>query len=172
MHANVMHSRAAGAIWTMLSICLIGALPGCAASTRAQMGLTTQARKGVAMWTAREEGRLAEVSRQFLDRRKTLDEAFDADVRRRAQIGEALDAAWVIESRKAYAIGVEALARSESAAIQSAQTAKANAAATDALLAKLQSLQTARLSLETLIPNLIFSQGEILIPQGASDEHP
>lgn len=154
----------------MMLICLVPS--GCASSTRAQMGLTAQARRGVAMWAAREEGRINEVAWQYGDRRRELDGAFDADVQRRAAGGQALDTSWVIESRKAYAVGIEAIARAEAAARQAAETAKANAAATDALLVKLQSLQTARLGLESLIPDLIFPKTDLLFSKGATDEQP
>jgi len=172
MKNDTSHSRPHCAALAMLLVCLLASLTGCASSTRAQMGLATQARKGVAMWATREEGRINEVTRQYTDRRRELDAAFDTDVRQRAATGAAIDAGWVIESRKAYAVGVEALTRAEAAAKQSAQTAKANAADTDALLVKLQSLQTARLGLETFIPALIFPNSDLLLSKGATDEQP
>ena len=172
MNHDMNHFRPPRSALAMLLAFLFVSATGCASSTRAQMGLTNQARKGVAMWAAREEGRIAEVASQHTDRRRELDSAFDADVRQRAATGAAIDAGWVIESRKAYAIGVESLARSESAVKQSAETARANAAATESLLVKLQSLQSARLGLETLIPDFIFPRGDLLLSKGATDEQP
>ncbi len=134
----------------VFAVALFGLLcSGCAAYTRAEVGLAEQARKGVALWAAREEAHASETTRQFTTRRKALDDAFDADVKSRSAAG-AIDSAWVIESRKGYAIGVDAIARAELAARQADETAKANAAATDLALQKLLWLESMRLDLETL----------------------
>src|SRR5580765_2331590 len=86
---------------------------GCSTYTASQMALATQARKGVAIWSARESARDDEVKQAYAARRKTLDQAFDADVR--LQINPSAD--WIIEARKAYAIGVDAINQAQSAAL-------------------------------------------------------
>jgi hypothetical protein len=107
---------------------------GCTTYTTAQLHLTDQARKGVAIWTARESTRDTEVHQTYAAKRKALDDAFDADVR--AHAGQ-LDPAWVIESRRVYATGLTLLNQSESTALANNDAARRDAAATDQALAKL-----------------------------------
>lgn len=128
-----MNSPAAAAA-LLLVACAASA--GCAAYTRAEMDLVTQARRGietVARHDAARDGAAAQLAKL---RRQKLDEAFDADVRERAT-QEALDPDWVIEARRAYAVGIEAYARAQAvddrAALARRQTLDATAAALDRL---------------------------------------
>jgi len=107
---------------------------GCTPYTTAQLHLTDQARKGLAIWTARESTRDAETRTTFAAKRQALDAAFDADVRAHAA---QLEPAWVIESRRAYAAGLTLLNQSESSALANNESARRDAAATDEALAKL-----------------------------------
>jgi len=95
---------------------LLFSLTGCAQWNAAQMGLVTQAQRGIANVEKRSDGR-EEVTQQLAKlRRQRLDDAFDQDVRERP----GLDADWVIEHRKAYCAALDAYARqqqSEEAAI-------------------------------------------------------
>ena len=116
-----------------LFLILLVSLSGCTAYTTAQLHLTEQARKGMAIWTARESARDDTVRQAYTAKRKALDAAFDADVRAQAT----LDPAWVIESRRAYAVARSQLELSESAELASNESARRDAAATDDALARL-----------------------------------
>ncbi|HEY7117734.1 MAG TPA: hypothetical protein VH475_14190 [Tepidisphaeraceae bacterium] len=130
---------------------------GCSSYTAAEIGLVGQARKGVAVWAGRESARDGEVKQSFEVRRKALDEAFDADVKRQAASG--LDADWVIEARKAYAVGLAALAESESAALASNDAARRDAAATDDALAKLALLLSIQSEAESMVDGIFKGFG-------------
>jgi uncharacterized protein YceK len=118
---------------------------GCSTYTASQMALATQARKGIARWSAREAARDDEVKQAWAAKRKALDQAFDADAR--LQTNPSAD--WIIEAREAYAIGLDAIGQSESAALAANYTAKRDAAATDAALTQLQWLFSIQLGVET-----------------------
>jgi hypothetical protein len=116
---------------------------GCSSYTASQAALAQQARKGVAIWASRETARDEEVRRSYDLKRAALDSAFDADARERAGAvgvgsGSALDAEWVIEARRGYAAGLNALAQAQSAALAANEAARRDAAATDAALEKLE----------------------------------
>jgi hypothetical protein len=120
---------------------------GCSSYTASQVRLAEEARKGIAVWSAREATRDDEVKRSFDAKRKALDDAFDADVR---QQGGAIDAAWVIESRRAYAAGLASIEQQQSAALAANAAARRDAAATDNALAKLIWLLSIQSDLETM----------------------
>lgn len=124
---------------------LIVTCTGCSSYTASQMALAGQARKGVAAWAARETARDDEVKQAYAARRKALDQAFDADVRQQTAPG----ADWIIEARKAYAIGLGALGQAQSAALAGNDAARRDAAATDAALAQLQYLMSIQLGIQT-----------------------
>jgi hypothetical protein len=121
---------------------------GCSSYTASEAQLVAQARKGVAVWSAREAARDDEVKLAFDGKRKALDDAFDADARQR---GGALDADWVIESRRAYAAGLASIEQQQSAALAANQAARDDAAATDAALAKLLWLLSIQSNVQTMI---------------------
>jgi hypothetical protein len=123
------------------------ACTGCSSYTASQVRLAEEARKGVAVWSAREASRDEEVKRTFDAKRKALDDAFDADVRQQAG---AIDAQWVIESRRAYAVGLASIEQQQSAAIAANEAAQRDAAATDAALAKLLWLLSIQSDFETM----------------------
>jgi hypothetical protein len=118
---------------------------GCSAYTASQMALATQARKGAAIWMARETARDDEVKQACAAKRAALDQAFDADVRQQANPSPD----WIVEARKAYAIGLGAIAQSESAALAANDAARRDAAAADAALIQLQQLFSIQLGIET-----------------------
>jgi hypothetical protein len=125
---------------------LIVSSTGCSSYTASEMALTTQARKGVAIWTARETARDDEIKQNYSANRKALDEAFDADAH--FQTNPTPD--WIIESRKAYAAGLDALNQSQSTALAANDAAHRDAAATDAALTQLQYLMSIQLGVESL----------------------
>ena len=125
-------------------------LPGCTAYTTAQLHLTDQARKGVAIWTAREAVRDDTVRQAYAARRKALDAAFDADVRAQTT----LDSAWVIESRRAYAVALSQLDQSESTELANNESARRDAAATDDALARLAWLLQIQADAQSSIDNV------------------
>jgi hypothetical protein len=133
-------------------IILILQTSGCTTYTTAQLHLTDQARKGIAIWSARESTRDAEIRETYAARRQSLDAAFDADVR--AHAGQ-LDPAWVIESRRAYAAGLTLLGQSESNALATNDAARRDAAATDEALAKLAWLLQIQSDAESVFPNVL-----------------
>jgi hypothetical protein len=124
-------------------------ITGCTAYTTAQLHLTDQARKGVAIWTARESARDDTVRQTYAARRKALDAAFDADVRAQST----LDPTWVIESRRAYATALTLLDQSESAELSNNESARRDAAATDDALAGLAWLLQIQANAQSIIPN-------------------
>ena len=136
-------------------IILILTSPGCSSYTAAQLRLTEQARKGVAIWSARESARDQDVRQAYAAKRKALDDAFDADARGRAT----LDAAWVIESRRAYVAGLGVLAQSESAALAGNDAARRDATATDEALAKLAWLLSIQADARSLFTDLFTGKG-------------
>jgi hypothetical protein len=121
---------------------------GCAPYTRVQIGLVEQARRGVAMWQQREAERDAAAKAEFDRRRAEMGRAFDEDVRDRAP-GE-ISPDWVIEARKAYAAGLDVIARAESAVISANETARRNADATDQALQKLLWLESIELDMGSI----------------------
>ena len=117
-----------------LILLALPALAGCAPFHDAQMDLTTQARRGielVARSDAQREAAIAELARL---RRQRLDEAFDQEVRER----ELLDAEWVIEARKAYAVALDAYAKAQAADEANAAQRRRNLESIDAALERLQ----------------------------------
>jgi hypothetical protein len=123
-------------------------LAGCAPHTRVQIGLVEQARRGVALWQQREAERESSAKAEFNRRRAELGRAFDDDARERAP-GD-LSADWVIEARKAYAAGLDVIARAESAAMSANETARRNADATDQALQKLLWLESIELDMGSI----------------------
>jgi hypothetical protein len=134
---------------------------GCSSYTASQAALAQQARKGVAIWVSREAAHDEEVRRTYDLKRAALDSAFDADARQRAAAGaagaggsgNALDAEWVIEARRGYAAGLNALAQAQFAALAANEAARRDAAATDAALEKLEWLLSIQSGFETLFVN-------------------
>lgn len=133
--------RRSSIVMSLLLMC-----SGCSTYTASQLALATQARKGVAIWSARETSRDDEVKQAYAAKRAALDQAFDADVRQQANPS----AEWIIEARKAYAIGLGAIGQSESAALAANDAARRDAAATDAALTQLQWLFSVQLNIEAL----------------------
>src|SRR5688500_15727577 len=128
---------------------VLALLAGCAPYTRVQIGLAEQARRGVAMWQQREAERGSVVRAEFAQRRAELARAFDDDVRERPA-GE-LSPQWVIEARKAYAAGLDVIARAESSAVAANETARRNAEATDQALQKLLWLESMELEMGAMV---------------------
>jgi hypothetical protein len=112
---------------------------GCA-DPAAQLHLTEQARKGIGLVAAAQEGWKQSITKLEALRRDRLDEAFDADVREHG----ALSADWVIEHRKAYAIGLD-MAAKEAEGLRAAWNVNAsNLKAVDMALARLAALAEAQ----------------------------
>ena len=89
--------------------------------------------------------------RNVLDRlhameRQRLDEAFDEDVRQHTD----LSADWVIEHRKGYAAGLDALALQQAASVEANAVARRNLDALDQALRRLYWLQSMQLQLTEL----------------------
>jgi hypothetical protein len=122
-------------------------VPGCTTYTRSEIDLAEQARKGLTLVRLAQADHVALAGRMNEAQRKRLDDAFDADVRETAD----LSPEWVVDHRKAYATGIDALAVQHNASSLAAQTAARNVEAIDAALAQLQRLQKARLKLETTL---------------------
>jgi hypothetical protein len=133
-----------------LTLILLLPLTGCTAYTTAQLHLTEQARKGVAIWAARESARDDTVHQSYAAKRKALGAAFDADVRAQPT----LDPAWVIESRRAYAVALSQLDQSESVELASNESARRDAAATDHALARLAWLLQIQADAQSSITNV------------------
>jgi hypothetical protein len=115
---------------------LLLSLNGCA-YLDAQGRLVEQARKGVALAAADQAGHAALIEQLQTLRRKALDEGFDADVRQQTT----LSADWVIEHRRMYGAGLEALNTWHASATAADRAAAANLKAVDAALERLGWLQ-------------------------------
>jgi hypothetical protein len=127
----------------LLAAMLLG---GCSRYTQVEMNLAEQARRGVAI--ARQSAATKDdvVQRYHALQRKQLDDAFDADVRDRAD----LSTDWVIEARRAYATGLDALSTENLAAELSADAERSTLDAADVALQRLKWLQSIRSKWETL----------------------
>jgi hypothetical protein len=119
-------------------------LIGCVPYTKTEIALAEQARKGLTILRAVHADHTALAGRLTELQRKRLDEAFDADVRDARE----LSADWIVEHRKAYSAGVDALNTQKAASTSAASAAARNVDAAEAALAELQRLQNARLRLE------------------------
>ncbi len=116
---------------------------GCTEYQTAQLQLIDQARKGLAAVVegqSQQSGRIDELDR--LGREK-LDQAFERDVLETP----GLTPDWVIAHRKAYAVGLSALAQQHSAARASVQGVTRNLAAVDNALAALRRIKLAEMNL-------------------------
>ena len=107
----------------------------------------TQARRGVERVAVQDDQRDRAVAELARLRREKLDEAFDADVRQRAA-HETLDPDWVVEARRAYAVGIDAYAKAQAASERAAVVRKQNLASINAALDRLQWMQSVRLRLD------------------------
>lgn len=116
---------------------------GCANYTAAKIELVDQVRRGVNVT------RHATAERQQLIERlndvqfQRLDDAFDTDVKQRPT----LDATWVIEHRKAYAIGRDALSNQRHSLRLGQETIESNLDLIDRALVQLQLMHQAELKL-------------------------
>lgn len=129
--------------WISLAVCA-----GCAPFTQAQMDLVEQAQRGVAQMAAADAAREGASATLAKLRRERLDEAFDQDVRERALRNEPIDAEWVIEARRAYAVALEIYAKAHAASEQSAMERRRTLAAIDAALERVRWLQSIQLRLD------------------------
>jgi hypothetical protein len=121
---------------------------GCSSYTATQMRLVEQARKGVAIWQTRETAKDDEVRSAYAAKRKALDQAFDADIQQQ----QTLTAQWVVEARKAYSVGLNALAQNQAIALANNDAARRDAAATDEALARLLALLSIQFDVESFLP--------------------
>jgi hypothetical protein len=104
----------------------------------AQSQLVEQARKGVAL-AASEQGEHAALIEQLQTlRRDKINNGFDEDVREHTN----LTPQWVIEHRRAYEAGLDALVTWHSAATAADRAASQNLKAIDAALERLGWLQS------------------------------
>ena len=128
-------------------LCLLCFLGGCQGYVQTQMQLVEQTRKGLVLLSKAQEEH-QELSQQLsLLGRKRLDEAFDEDVRNCQE----LSPQWVIEHRRAYAVGLDALGMQQAKAAEAQRINRENLRAVDQALQRLywlQSLQIGWMSLE------------------------
>jgi hypothetical protein len=132
-------------------VCLTGVsfVSGCTAYTQTEIDLTGQARRGLTLIRAAQADHVAVVGRLNTSQRQRLDDAFDDDVRETAD----LSPDWVIDHRKAYGTGIDALQLQKSASVQAAETASRNVDAIEAALTQLERLQRSRIKLESTFTN-------------------
>lgn len=117
--------------------CLLLMLAGCS-YIDAEQRLVQQARKGVTLCLADAQRQQQRADQFHILQRQRLDEAFDAD----ALAQPALTAGWVIEARKAYAVGLDALNAQRAAALAADQANQSNLKSIDAVLSRLELLQS------------------------------
>jgi hypothetical protein len=123
--------------WIPLLLCVTACTP----YIQAEMALVAQARKGVALLAESQAAHRELAEAYHESRRRQLDQAFDDDVRGRGEFS----ADWIIDHRKAYAAGLDALALQRQASIEAHRAAQSNLRATDAALQRLEYLQSVRL---------------------------
>ena len=97
------HWRASRQWHPMLVALLL--LGGCAQWAAVQTDLIDQASRGIDLTKRSMEGKGALIEKEYRDRRRRLDRAFDADVAGRQQLTDD----WVIDARRAYAAALDAL---------------------------------------------------------------
>jgi hypothetical protein len=103
----------------------------------ARLELLTQSRRGLAEIRESTQQRQSLALRQLTDRRRQLDAAFDRDVQSRGD----LSAQWVLDARRAYAVGLDAL-HAETRSIESAHRVdESNFTAIDTALRQAQALE-------------------------------
>lgn len=125
---------------TFFALLLPALLTSCGPYAQIQLDLVTQSRTGLQrIETARQQDAAA-ITQALADRRQRLDDAFDADVLAQTT----LTPDWVIESRRAYAAGLDCLATAKAAHDAATSTAADNAAAADEALALLERMLTAQ----------------------------
>ena len=129
---------------TLLSIA------GCSSWTAAQIELVTQARRGIALIRQDDQRRNRIADELNRLRRQRLDEAFDSDVREREKDAP-IDGDWVIEARRAYAVALDAYAKTRAADDAADAARTRNLAAIDAALGRLQYLQSVQQKLTSTI---------------------
>lgn len=113
---------------------------GCARYAEVQSQLVEQTVRGVAALQQSLEQKSQIVALHHALRRRQLDEAFDADVRQRDPAK--LDAAWVIDHRRAYAAALDVLAAARFASVQSDESDRRSAQATRDALERLRWLSS------------------------------
>ena len=129
-------------LWLWAVVALAG---GCAPYTQVQVNLVEQARRGVAQVSHSAQAHEETAEQLYLANRQRLDEAFDADVREREARDSTIGADWVIEHRRAYAAGVDALTRQRAAAQAAADVTQRSLRAIDDALQRLAWLQSIQL---------------------------
>jgi hypothetical protein len=129
---------------TSLILLMLFACAGCAPYARVQIDLLEQAYTGVARSRQSLEQKSRIVAAYHQLRRRQLDDAFDADVRARAQ----LSPEWVIEHRRAYSTALDAIASAKTQSELAADAERRNVAAVERALQQVIFLQSiaARLS--------------------------
>lgn len=120
------------------ALLLAAVMTGCAPYTDAQVALIDQAHKGVSLARDAQTEHAQLVDQLHALQRRRLDEAFNRDARETPE----LSAEWVIEARKAYAVGVDGLHAQRDAANEAHRASARNLDATDAALAHLRHLVT------------------------------
>jgi hypothetical protein len=130
--------------WCGLMLC---GIVGCAPYTQSKVELVAQARRGVGLVQQSHAGRQTLVDSMYDHQRRQLDMAFDADVCSRP----ALSADWVVEHRKAYGVGIDAIEASRSASRHVADADADNLRAIDQALTQLNRLHEHELNLPQLI---------------------
>jgi hypothetical protein len=116
---------------------LLVSLAGCTPYVDAQIQLTEQARRGVAIAQKALADKQRIVEQYHKLQRGQIDSAFDLDVRDRAN----LTPAWIVEHRKAYAAVLDALKAQEAAANQADASTTRTLNTTDQALKQLLILQ-------------------------------
>ncbi len=89
-------------------------LCGCSQQEEAQRRMIGRMQIGLAEVRQAQDQRQQAMQELYAGRRRVLDAAFDQDVKQAA----ALDAAWVIDHRKAYSAALEAMCRQEQASTE------------------------------------------------------
>jgi sulfite reductase beta subunit-like hemoprotein len=140
-----------------LILCGLACVQGCAAYTATKISLLGAAREGVDRVDRRLADDAARADARFDVESTRLGEAFDADVDARAD-QQTLEPQWVIEHRRAYAIGLAALDERRRYERAAAETSQGDLRATRRALDELERLTRA--------------EARILNPRGYRHESP
>ncbi|MFT3785272.1 MAG: hypothetical protein QM770_03785 [Tepidisphaeraceae bacterium] len=122
----------------LLIVCVASCAAGCTNMIDAESALIEQAQRGLDLTrsTLADRDKLALAS--FEAQRRRLDAAFDDDVKARPA---PLDAKWVIEHRKAYAVGIDSLHLQQLSWLTRTRTDSANLDASAEALRRLQAVK-------------------------------
>ena len=137
-------------------IVLTALLAGCTAQEQAQQQLLGSMQAGLKDLATAQQQRQELVDGFYQQRRQVLDDAFDQDVR----AVELLDRDWVIEHRRAYMLGCEAVWKQQQASARAGEQLQQNLRTVGEGLAALAEVSRVRQQLGGLLTDKGVANGK------------